>query len=190
MIALSFWFARCCINSFFEFCTKNRSVLSIIVAFIKLVQSVFGCKSISESLVMTEDEEHLKHCSLRRPVEQPHQSVVEVHNSGKAEHDHDVTQDVAHGAPWVLDPAMLGYGSVNVDETECRGRPSIEHLLTRGIVFGRDYWSFSLHGHSDTDVEVARWWRRQEGGNAATKGGERERLWDWETESRSRATVD
>jgi hypothetical protein len=110
---------------------------------------------------MTEDEEHLKHCSLRCPLEWPHQPVLKVHNSGKAEHDHDVAQDVAHGAPWVLDPAMLGYGSMIVDETKCRGCPSIEHLLlTRGIAFGRDDWSLSLRGHNDTDVEVARRQRR------------------------------
>jgi hypothetical protein len=84
---------------------------------------------------MTEDEEHLKHCSLRRLVERPHQSVVEVHNSGKAEHDHDVTQDVAHGAPWVLDPAMLGYGSANVDETERRGVPQHQTPPHQGHCF-------------------------------------------------------
>uniref|UniRef100_A0A0A9DI07 Fad7 n=1 Tax=Arundo donax TaxID=35708 RepID=A0A0A9DI07_ARUDO len=71
-------------------------------------------------MVGSEDEERPEHGALRGPVEGPDELAVEARGGGGED---DVAQDVAHGAPGVLDPAVLGDGDADVGEPERRRRP-------------------------------------------------------------------
>jgi hypothetical protein len=76
---------------------------------------------------MPEDEESPEHGALRDPVKRPDEPAVEARGGrGEAEHDDDVAQHVAHGAPGVLDPAVLGDGRADLRQPEWRGRPGVE----------------------------------------------------------------
>jgi hypothetical protein len=91
--------------------------------------------------VVSEDEERPEHGALRGPVERPDKPAVEARGGGgEAEHDDDVAQHVAHGAPGVLDPAVLGYGRADLRQPEWRGRPGVEF----GAVGGRRGYLLSL----------------------------------------------
>ena len=69
--------------------------------------------------VVSQHEERPEHGALRRPVERPHEPAVEARGGGgEPQHQDDVAQDVAHGAPGVLHPAVLGDGGADVGQPE------------------------------------------------------------------------
>jgi hypothetical protein len=82
--------------------------------------------------VVAEDEERPEHGALRGPVERPDEPAVEARGGrGEPQDDDDVAQHVGHGAPGVLDPAVLGDGSADLRQPERRRRPRVE-LPARG----------------------------------------------------------
>ena len=94
--------------------------------------------------VVSQHEERPEHGALRRPVQRPDEPAVEA-RGGETQHQDDVAQDVGHGAPGVLHPAVLGDGGADVGQPERWRRRGVKRrsfLSLRG-------------GHSDADAEAS-----------------------------------
>ena len=85
--------------------------------------------------VVAEDEERPEHGALRGPVQRPDEPAVEARGGGgEPQDDDDVAEDVAHGAPGVLDPAVLGDGGADLRQPERRRRPGVEVPARGGLL--------------------------------------------------------
>jgi hypothetical protein len=112
---------------------------------------------------VAEDEERPEHGALRGPVERPDEPAVEARGGGgEPQDDDDVAEHVAHGAPGILDPAVLGDGRADLRQPERWRRPGVEDpargLLPPGrgappvpLVYGRG----EARGRGDAERPVA-----------------------------------
>jgi hypothetical protein len=98
--------------------------------------------------VVSQHEERPEHGALCRPVERPDEPAVEARRGGgETQHQDHVAHHVAHGAPGVLHPAVLGDGGADIAQPERWRRRGVKFLLGGGGGGGG--------GHSDTDAAAA-----------------------------------